>query len=174
MKRKRNVNLLICVIILFLFSNFKNNINNKIIINVKLPEMNHSMPIYDDFLAKLEIPSIKLKSSLYKNNNVNKNIEILFPSIMPDKPNSTLILAAHSGNSNVSYFKNLDKLKLNDIAKIYYKNNTYIYKVINIERQNKNGYITIFNKDISQLILTTCDQKDKNKQLVIILEANKS
>ncbi len=175
MRKKRNINLLLCVIILNLFINTKNNVNNQMVINIKSAEYNHSIPINNTYFAKLEIPVINLEEYLVsinnKNNNINKNIEILFPSKMPNISNSTLILAAHSGNSKVSYFKDLDKLQLNDMSKIYYRNNIYIYKVVKIDRQNKNGYITIPKiKNKSILILTTCDQKDKSKQLVITLK----
>ena len=49
-----------------------------------------------------------------------------------------------------------------------YKNNIYTYKVTVIEKQNKTGKISI-NKNVfyNILILTTCDQEDKSKQIVI-------
>ena len=68
----------------------------------------------EDYFMILEIPKIKLKRGLYGVNsylnNVNSNLEILSSSNMPDTQNSNLIIAGHSGNSDVSYFKNLYKL----------------------------------------------------------------
>ncbi len=72
----------------------------------------------EKYLLTLEIPKIKLKRKIYnlesKNNNVNKNIELLKPFIEPSNKNGIIILAGHNGNSNVSYFNKLYKLNIND------------------------------------------------------------
>ena len=60
-------------------------------------------------------------------NNVDKNIMVISSSDMPDVNLGNLILASHSGNSNISYFKNLDKLEIGDIASVYYLKNKYDY-----------------------------------------------
>ena len=84
-----------------------------------------------DYIAVLEIPKISLKRGLFsindKNNNVDKNVEILQNSDMPNVTNGTLALAGHSGNS--SFTK---------------------------------------TKDTTELILTTCDQQNKGKQIVVV------
>ena len=85
---------------------------------------------------RLAIKKINLKQGLVSKNsyynNVNRNIEIIKASSYPDKENGNVILAAHSGTSSISYFKNLYKLEINDEAKIYYKNKVYTYKVNNM------------------------------------------
>lgn len=43
----------------------------------------------------------------------------------------------------------------------------YIYKIINIWEEDKNGYIHVNKKEENQLILTTCSPTTENKQLVI-------
>lgn len=126
-----------------------------------------------NYIAVLEIPKINLKRGLFpindKNNNVDKNVEILKNSDMPNVTNGTLALAGHSGNSRIAYFHKLYKLKENDQVYIYYQNIKYIYQVSKIERQDKDGTISFTKtKDTTELILTTCDQQNKGKQIVVV------
>ena len=88
---------------------------------------------------------------------------------MPNVTNGTLALAGHSGNSRIAYFHKLYKLKENDQVYIYYQNEKYIYQVSKIERQDKDGTISFTKtKDTTELILTTCDQQNKGKQIVVV------
>ena len=126
-----------------------------------------------NYIAVLEIPKINLKRGLLpindKNNNVDKNVEILKNSDMPNVTNGTLALAGHSGNSRIAFFHKLYKLKENDQVFIYYQNEKYIYQVSKIERQDKDGTINFTKtKDTTELILTTCDQQNKGKQIVVV------
>lgn len=126
-----------------------------------------------NYIAVLDIPKIDLKRGLFpindKNNNVDKNVEILQNSDMPNVTNGTLALAGHSGNSRIAYFHKLYKLKENDQVYIYYQNIKYIYQVSKIERQDKDGTISFTKtKDTTELILTTCDQQNKGKQIVVV------
>lgn len=125
----------------------------------------------EDYIAVLEIPSINLKKGLYaidsKNNNVNKNIEIIDSSDMPDITKGNFILAGHSGTGRIAFFDNLDKLIVDDTIIVYYKNIKYIYQINNIESIVKDGTIEIKREFESMITLTTCNQKNKNEQLVI-------
>ena len=126
-----------------------------------------------DYIAVLEIPSIGLRKGIVdvnsKYNDVSYNVEIINPSQMPNIPNGNLILASHSGNLNVSFFKHLNKLKKGDHAIIYYENVKYTYEVNTIENEDKNGTITIRkSNNRNTLTLTTCSPTDKTKQIVII------
>ena len=126
-----------------------------------------------NYIAVLDIPKIDLKRGLFpindKNNNVDKNVEILQNSDMPNVTNGTLALAGHSGNSRIAYFHKLYKLKEKDQVYIYYQNIKYIYQVSKIERQDKDGTISFTKtKDTTELILTTCDQQNKDKQIVVV------
>ena len=116
----------------------------------------------DQNIGFIEIPSSE--------NTVNKNVTIIKGSSMPNIKNSYLILAAHSGNSSLSYFKNLHLLEINDEVIIYYNNKRYYYSAFDIYEINKNGYIN-FNRNVHEniLILTTCS-KEESKQLVIRLK----
>lgn len=149
---------------------------NKVINNIDtdshvLNEESTKKKIYLNYIAVLEIPKINLRKGLYNYNSiyndVDKNIEILDNSKMPNKENSILILASHSGNSSVSYFKNLDKLLNEDSVIVYYNNVKYYYRIIDFYLEKKNGYISMpYFNDGKYIILTTC--KDSLNQLVYI------
>ena len=131
----------------------------------------------EEYLGILEIKKIKLKKGFYKLNsnlnNVDKNITIVSSSDMPNVNKGNLILASHSGNSSVSYFRYLDKLDMEDIASIYYLGKKYDYKLINYYDFDKNGSVQIIkNNDINTLTLITC-KKNTDKQTVFIFELNK-
>lgn len=119
----------------------------------------------------LEIPKINLHQEFYPNdkekNNVDRGIQVIEKSIMPNKKGN-LILAAHSGSSDIAYFKNLDKLNINDKTYIYYQNKKYKYIITNIYDVEKTGYVDIKrNKDKQTLTLITC-KKNTNKQTIYI------
>jgi len=126
----------------------------------------------DEYIAVLEIPEIDLQRGLYESNsklnNVDKNIEILKGSVLPNFNGGNLYLAAHSGNSNVSFFKNLDKLFIDDIIFVYYNNYKYIYVIDDIYEEIKRGYINVkLNGTNCGIVLTTCDTNNNNYQLII-------
>ena len=86
---------------------------------------------------------------------------------MPNQKGN-LILASHSGNTDIAYFKHLDRLNINDIAFIYYKSIKYKYIITNIYEVEKTGYVDIKrNKNKQTLTLITC-KKNTNKQTVFI------
>ena len=128
-----------------------------------------------DYIAVLEIPSISLKRGLVdknsKANNVNKNIQILNESDMPDVENGTLYLAGHSGSSYISFFRNLEKVKYGDMIYIYYNHVKYSYKVNSLYIETKDGDISVLrDKNKTNLVLTTCSQDNKGSQFVVISE----
>ena len=127
-----------------------------------------------NYIAILKIPKIKLERGLVDPksylNNINYNIEILKESSMPDEVNGNVILAAHSGNARISYFRNLDKLNIGDEISIDYKSNIYKYRVSDIYLIDKNGTAEIIrNINKSTLTLITCKHNTK-KQIVVIAE----
>ena len=127
-----------------------------------------------NYIAVLKIPKINLEKGLVeknsKYNNINYGVQILKESDSPDVINGNVILAAHSGTANISYFRNLDKLDLGDDAIIYYQGNTYNYKVVKKYDVNKIGKINIKrDRNTSTLTLITC-RHNTDKQIVIILE----
>ena len=69
----------------------------------------------DNYVGRLIIDKINLNEGFYNLynplNNVDYGLEVLTPSIMPNNKNSIVFIASHSGNSEISYFKNLNELK---------------------------------------------------------------
>ena len=129
--------------------------------------------IINNYIAVLEIPKIGLRKGLFspdsEKNNVNRNVTILSPIQMPNEQRSTFILASHSGTSNVSYFKSLNKLKYMDKVYIYYKGIKYKYIIYEYYEEKKTGSIFIkSNSDKKTIVLTTCKPFGFNKQLVYI------
>lgn len=132
---------------------------------------------YEKYIGVLEIEKINFKRGFYnkesKNNKVNKNIEILKASDYPTKENGNVIIAGHNGNSSVSFFRNLKKLDIGDIAKIYFENKTYTYKLKSTYEVEKTGTVQIKrNLNKKTLTLITC-KSNSNKQLVFIFELDK-
>ena len=152
---------------------YLNKVTDKIIDNNIDEDITEEKDLIN-YIAVVEIPKIKLVRGLVdKNdslNNVDYNIQILKESTMPNVDYSNLYLAAHSGNSSVSYFKYLDRLIYNDEVYIYYQNIKYIYKVVKLYEIDKNGYAEIQRRGgTKHLILVTCID-DTEKQLVIICD----
>lgn len=128
-----------------------------------------------NYIGVLEIPKINIRRGFLnikdKENNVNKNLQVIKGSDMPNVKNGNLIIAAHSGNSYISYFKNLYKLSNDDIAYVYFNNIKYTYKVAGKYDVEKTGKVVIHRDNKKNtLTLITCSQTDKTKQIVYILE----
>ena len=127
-----------------------------------------------NYIAVLKIPKIKLVRGLVDRNsylnNVKYNVEILTDSASPEEQNGNVILAAHSGNARISYFRNLDKLVLGDDISLEYKSKIYKYKIVDIYLIDKTGTAEIIrNKNKNTLTLITC-KHNTNKQIIIIAE----
>lgn len=128
-----------------------------------------------NYIAILEIPKINLRKGLYSinnmNNNVNRNIQIIEESNMPDVENGNFILASHSGTGRTAYFNDLPKLDINDLVYIYYDNIKYAYQIYDKYDVDKDGTIEVSRiKNKSMITLTTCNQIDKSKQVVVLGE----
>jgi len=125
------------------------------------------------YIAVLEIPAISLKKGLVsqnsKYNNVNYGVQIIDKSTMPNVVNGNLVLASHNGSSYISYFRNLNKLSLNDKIYIYYNGIKYEYILKKIYDTPKDGYIEV-ERDINKTTITliTCKKGTKDIQTVYI------
>ena len=149
--------------------------NNKINMFFEKEEINNTKKDtnINKYLMVLEIPKINLKKGLYNinsfQNNVNKNLEIIDVSNMPDIETGNLIIVGHSGTSDVSYFRYLYKLVINDYCYIYYNGKKYTYKIINIYNEKKDGKITIHkDKNLRTITLITCTLNNDSMQTVYI------
>ena len=131
----------------------------------------------DAYIGYLEInePDVKIKRGFVspdsKYNSVGYNVMVIGGSKMPDVKNGNLILAAHRGNSSVSYFDKLYKLKRRAKATITYEGKTYTYELTNDYEVDKDGSLTIKrNANVNTLTLITCTRNKKTKQTIFIFE----
>lgn len=125
----------------------------------------------DEYLGIISIPKIGLRKKLYDigsyRNDVDRNIEILASSKMPDVMGGNFILAAHNGNTSLGYFRDLHKLKVGDEVTIDYKNENYVYEVSKIYDVLKTGKVAI-KRDKSQSTITLITCLGNDRQLVVI------
>ena len=135
--------------------------------------------VTNDYIGYLTIPKINLtKGFLDKRspeNNVDKNILVVNGSNYPGTERGNFIVAGHSGTGWNSFFNDLYKLNLDDIAEVSYKGKKYTYKIVNIYKQPKVGNIAIY-RDYSKTTLTliTCTNNDSTTQTVYIAELVKT
>ena len=127
------------------------------------------------YVGTLEIPKINLKKGFLDinspYNNVDRNVTVVQTSSYPDVDKGNFILAAHTGNSSVSFFTKLHDLSLGDLAIINYKNKKYTYQLVNIYTQPKIGVISIYrDTEKTTLTLVTCTKNTQATQTIFILE----
>lgn len=150
-------------------SNDKNNIKSEQ--KQDTVKVNNLKTTDDEKIGMIEIPKINLKRYLYDidsyQNDVDKNIEILKSSDMPDIDNGNLILAGHNGNSSVGHFRNLYKLSLGDEIIINYGGKSYNYEVSKIYDVLKTGKVAI-KRDKNQQTITLITCQGSDRQLVVI------
>ena len=133
-----------------------NTIQNNEVVNTSYVE--ETTPYY---IATLKIPKIGLEKGLVPidspDNTLEKNVETIKESNYPDVMNGNLILAAHSGNMKVSFFRRLLELNVGDTASIVYNGKTYTYRVNNIYDIPKTGWAEIVrDSNRTTLTLITC------------------
>ena len=126
---------------------------------------------YDEHFATISIPKINIYKKLYnlnsKENTVDKNIQVLKDSSMPNVSGGNFILAAHSGYSSIAYFHNLHKLDIGDNVLINYNGAEYNYIITKMYDVKKTGKVLIDrDKNKTSITLITC--KGDDKQLVVI------
>lgn len=124
------------------------------------------------YTAVLEIPSINLKRGVVdstKNfNSINYAISVDKYSNYPNKVGN-FILYAHSGNSNISYFKKLIDVEINDNVFVYYEGIKYNYKIFSKYNIEKTGKANVLSSNENKYItLITCNQKRKGYQVVLV------
>lgn len=149
---KKILIILICIINLFCHKYLEYNIESK------------------DYLFILSIPKINFERKVYnindQRNNLNNGVQLLNPLVLPDKENSYVFIAGHNGNSKISYFKNLYKIKLKDEVIITLNEKEYFYEIVDIYDIIKNGKALIKNDYKNIVVLITC--KGYNKQTIFI------
>lgn len=140
--------------------------------NEEQPEIKKEYQQEINYTAVLEIPSIDLKRGVVdstKNfSSINYAISVDKHSNYPDKEGN-FILYAHSGNSNISYFKKLINVNIGDGVYVYYKGVKYNYKITNkydIEKTGK-ADVLLSNND-KYITLITCNPNKKGYQVILI------
>ena len=129
----------------------------------------------DAYIGYLSVPDVDIKRGFVninsKYNSVGYNVMLIEGSKMPDQDKGNLILAAHRGNSSVSFFDKLYKLKDNARAYITYQGKVYEYELRNRYLEPKDGELTIRrNPNVNTLTLITCTRNDKTTQTIFIFE----
>ena len=132
-------------------------------------------PDFSRFLGVLEIPRINLRRGFFDvnspHNTVERNIQKIHGSRMPTVERGNLILAAHSGDAHISFFRFLHRLRLGDTAYITYNGQRFEYVIIDIYEVPKTGTVEIRrNHDATVLTLITCTENSNYLQTVYILE----
>lgn len=199
-KLSKNANVTLGILLLFLgigclsftyFKTIKSNIFNdknlkyfeevdiaeniEEVVDETVPEETTTPVINYNYIGYLDIPKINLKRGFVslnsKYNSISYNVMLIKGSSMPDVKNGNLILAAHRGNSSVSFFDKLYKLNLGDEANVTYNNKIYTYKLVNTYLEAKDGTIAIYrDENKTTLTLITCTRGDKKTQTVFIFE----
>lgn len=145
------------------------------VVDETVPEETTIPVINYNYIGYLDIPKINLKRGFVslnsKYNSISYNVMLIKGSSMPDVKNGNLILAAHRGNSSVSFFDKLYKLNLGDEANVTYNDKIYTYKLVNTYLEAKDGTIAIYrDENKTTLTLITCTRGDKKTQTVFIFE----
>ncbi|MGN0973254.1 MAG: sortase [Bacilli bacterium] len=124
-----------------------------------------------NYTAIIEIPTINLKQGVVDStdnfNSINYAISVDKNSNYPNELGN-FILYAHSGNSNIAYFKNLNKVNISDEVYVYYNGVKYHYVIENKYDIEKTGKAKVINlKDNRYITLITCNQDRKGYQIVV-------
>lgn len=140
--------------------------------NVEVVEENEETQKTINYKAILEIPSINLKQGLVDS---TKNFASINYSVSIDKnsnyPNEmgNFILYAHSGNSSIAFFKNLNKVNINDSIYIYCNGVKYKYIVTKKYDIEKTGKAKVMSSNDDRFItLITCNQAKEGYQVVVV------
>lgn len=150
----------------------KYNHKNENIVNDNKTTQNKNKVFY---VAAIEVPSISLKTGIVMSDktfsSMDRSVSIYPTSDFPDVAGGNFVLFAHSGNSRISYFKNIYKLNTGDEIRIYYNNNEYTYKVIKKYKIHETDDTPLHKmKDKTIISLITCDKVDSNYRTVVVGE----
>lgn len=84
--------------------------------------------------------------------------------------NGNIVLCAHNRGYENNYFENLKDIKLGALIEYMTKNETFIYKVIDIRKIEETDMSVIEQKNKSQLTLITCVENQPQYRYCIIAE----
>lgn len=159
-----------------LIENFEKNSNNSSSNNVVNEVVNNNQNMdKENVVMTLSIPKLNINNKIYSKdsteNNIDKNVQLMSMSDMPDFINGNVILGGHSGTGKLAYFKRLNELVVGDFVVLNYKEKDFVYRIVNSYIDDKDGHIVISrNLNKNSITLFTCNPNDKNNYLVIIGE----
>ena len=108
----------------------------------------------------IEIPKIHLFLPIVFSNQISEY------GVTSIENESHQVLAAHSGNSNVSFFKEIDKLNIGDAIHIYKDNKMVVYRIIEKQLVKEDNLGVLYDKD-NIITLITCDKIQNDQRLII-------
>ena len=117
--------------------------------------------------ATLEIPKIKLQETIYQKDSEYNDLKYGLYILPESNIKENLIIASHSGSAKISYFKNLDQLKIEDEIRIVKNNDIYLFKIIDIYEEKKDGSVNIKKYNSATLTLITCKKNTNDLHLII-------
>jgi len=126
----------------------------------------------EEVYATLSIPSLELQEPIYlkesKYNDLQYGLYLLPSADYLEGDSSQMIVLSHSGNSKISYFKDLDLLRIQDRIVVSLKETVYFFKVLDIYQEEKDGEIAIKKPKEMSLVLVTCTKYTDHLQTVVI------
>lgn len=160
-------NKIVCVMLFFIMFVWVGYINfNKSVVYENESKIHNFYDTTNNYkyFGILKIKKINLENILYLKsdiqNNVNRNVYVVSDNA------DFIVLAAHSGDSAIAYFKNLDKLKIGDTCELILNNKKREYILFNKQEILKNGKANIKKYNYPIAVLITCSKVDKTKQEV--------
>lgn len=126
----------------------------------------------EDVYAELFIPKLELREKIYfkesKWNDLNQGLYLLPTSDYLEEESSQMIVLSHSGNSRISYFKDLDKLAIHDKIVVNLDDAIYFFKIMDIYEEKKDGTIAVKKPDEMSLVLVTCTKYTNDLQTIVL------
>lgn len=128
----------------------------------------------EKYILIITIPAIKLKRKVWKKlsrkNKYRKNVVLLDDSDLPDVNGGNIQLAARIGLDDKAFFKDIDKLTEYDDIIIEYKDEQYIYRLINSYKTE--GHVDINNiirdKKMNALTLAGCGRNQEDTKFILL------
>ena len=156
--------------IFYTSSSEKTEEGENLIENSEVPNASYDV---NQYVGYLNIPKINFNKGFYPKespyNDVDKNLLLVKEASYPNVALGNLIIAGHSGDAWNSFFNDLYKLSVGDIAIVDFQGRKYTYKIVNIYKAKKTGTISIYrNKNKTTLTLVTCTNNDSTTQTIYL------
>ena len=139
--------------------------------NIKAEEIINKEPINNKYDTAIYIPSINLKTVVYKEVNNYKNLNkglVYYGNINKEDRN---IIFGHSGMGYGTYFNRINELKKNDKVYLYHHGKRFVYEYFNMRKISEYDIKILYDiKGRQELCLVTCIKSDKKHRLIVIFK----